>query len=117
MSSRTLHIALIAAACAGIVICAAVLSHASDLRKSKPYTVAELDYFGIDGQQKPASQQFRAGGLKMQPFTMTPFEIKADFGLEELSLDGKGKAAVRKRPSFNNKSAGRAKSAAWGSKK
>lgn len=117
MSSRTLHIALIAAACVGIVICAAALSHARDLRKSKPYTVAELDYFGIDGQQKPASQQFRAGGFKMQPFTMTPFEIKADLGLEELSLDGKGKAAVKKRSSGKNKAAGRGKAAAWGVKK
>jgi hypothetical protein len=59
MTFQKLHCALIAAACSGIVICAAALSH--------------------------------AGELKIQPFTMTPFEIKADIGLV-----GKDSAAVKK---------------------
>ncbi len=84
-------------------------SHARKLKKKQPYTVAELDYFGIAAQRPAAQKQLQKGEWKMQPFTMTPFEIKADLGLEELSLDGKGKAAVRKRPSGKNKAAGRSK--------
>jgi hypothetical protein len=116
MTFQKLHCVLTAAACAGIVICAA-LSHARELKR-QPYTVAELDYFGIDAQRRPAAQkQFEKGEWKMQPFTMTPFEIKADLGLDDLSLDGKGSVAVKKTPSAKNKAAGRAKAAVFGVKK
>lgn len=77
MTFQKLHCALIAAACAGIVICAAALSHAVDFKMQpftmQPYTISAdlgLDDLSLDGKKassakkKPGSKKTSKKGKK-----------------------------------------------------